>query len=152
MYMHLDTRATDLPCVCTALRKAARAISRVYDDALAVSGLSVSQLAILRAIARAGDEGAPLSRLAETLVMDKTSLYRSLGPLIDADWVSVSPGLRGRTKLARLTEEGRRITAAAAESWESAQSTVVDAFGIGRWTDLQKNIAELTALGVRLGA
>jgi DNA-binding MarR family transcriptional regulator len=137
--------------VCTALRKAARAISRVYDDALAVSGLSVSQLAVLRAVARAGDEGAPLSRLAEALVMDKTSLYRSLGPLIHASWVTVSPGVRGRTKLARLTEEGRRITDGAAESWESAQSKVVDAFGVGRWADLQKNIAELTALGVRLG-
>jgi hypothetical protein len=79
--------AIDLPCACTTLRKAARAISRIYDEALAGAGINVTQLAILRAIGRAGDDGAPLSRLAENLVMDNTSLYRGLGPLIRSRWI-----------------------------------------------------------------
>jgi hypothetical protein len=57
----------DLPCACTTLRKAARAVSRIYDEAVAAAGMNVTQLAILRAIGRAGDGGAPLSRLAESL-------------------------------------------------------------------------------------
>jgi DNA-binding MarR family transcriptional regulator len=150
MYMHRTVTALDLPCACTTLRKATRAGSRIYDDALAAAGINVTQLAILRAIGRAGD-GAPLSRLAESLVMDKTSLYRGLGPLIRSGWVVVTHAGKGRTKLVRLTTEGRRVTDAAAEPWETAQSRVVEAFGVERWAALHESIADLAAVGVRLG-
>jgi len=77
MHMHHDLLAG--PCACTALRKAGRAVSRAYDEALAAHGMSTAQFAILRHVAR----GAPLalSRLAEQLVMDRTSLYRAVAPL-----------------------------------------------------------------------
>jgi DNA-binding MarR family transcriptional regulator len=151
MHMHHKATAIDLPCACTTLRKATRAVSRIYDDALAAAGMNVTQLAILRAIGRAGDGGAPLSRLAETLVMDNTSLYRGLGPLIRAGWVVVKQAGKGRTKLVRLTTKGRRVTDAAAEPWEAAQSRVVEAFGVDRWAALHESIADLAAVGVRLG-
>jgi hypothetical protein len=35
MYIHKHQLAVDLPCACTTMRKAARAISRVYDTARA---------------------------------------------------------------------------------------------------------------------
>jgi len=148
MYMHHKATAIDLPCACTTLRKATRAVSRIYDDALAAAGMNVTQLAILRAIGRAGDGGAPLSRLAEGLVMDKTSLYRGLGPLIRSGWVVVTQAGKGRTKLVR---KGRRVTDAAALPWEAAQSRVVEAFGVKRWAALHESIADLAAVGVRLG-
>jgi DNA-binding MarR family transcriptional regulator len=151
MYMHRTATAIDLPCACTTLRKATRSVSRIYDDALAAAGMNVTQLAILRAIERAGDGGAPLSRLAESLVMDKTSLYRGLGPLIRSGWVVVTQAGKGRTKLVRLTTEGQRVTNAAAEHWEAAQSRVVEAFGVERWAALHESIAELAAVGIRLG-
>jgi DNA-binding MarR family transcriptional regulator len=151
MHMHHAASAIDLPCACTTLRKATRAVSRIYDDALAAAGMNVTQLAILRAIGRAGDGGAPLSRLAESLVMDKTSLYRGLGPLIRSGWVVVTQAGKGRTKLVRLTTKGRRVTDAAAEPWEAAQSRVVEAFGVKRWAALHASIADLAAVGVRLG-
>jgi DNA-binding MarR family transcriptional regulator len=150
MHMHYRATAVDLPCACTTLRKATRAVSRIYDDALAAAGMNVTQLAILRAIGRAGDGGAPLSRLAENLVMDNTSLYRGLGPLIRSRWVVVRAG-KGRTKLVRLTAKGQRVTDAAAEPWGAAQSKVVEAFGVERWAALHKSIVELAAVGVRLG-
>jgi DNA-binding MarR family transcriptional regulator len=74
--------AIDLPWACTTLCKVTRALSRIHDDALAAVGMNITQFAILRVIGRAGDGGVPLSRLAESLVMDKTSLYLSLSPLI----------------------------------------------------------------------
>src|ERR1700677_352061 len=143
MHMHHGTAAIDLPCACTTLRKATRALSRVYDDALARAGMNVTQLAILRAIGRAGVAGAPLSRLAEGLVMDNTSLYRGLGPLIRSRWVVVTQAGKGRTKLVRLTTRGQRVTEAAAEPWEAAQSRVVEAFGVERWAALHESIAAL---------
>src|SRR5271163_2354199 len=151
MYMHHKRTAIDLPCACTTLRKASRALSRIYDEALAAVGMNITQFAILRVIGRAGDGGIPLSRLAESLVMDKTSLYRGLGPLIRSGWVVVMQAGKGRTKLVCLTNEGRRVTDAAAEPWEAAQSKVVAAFGVQRWAALHGSIADLAAVGVRLG-
>jgi DNA-binding MarR family transcriptional regulator len=151
MHMHNEETAIDLPCACTTLRKATRAVSRIYDDALAAVGINITQLAILRVIGRAGDGGVPLSRLAESLVMDKTSLYRGLGPLIRSGWVVVMQADKGRTKLVCLTTEGRRVRDAGAEPWEAAQSKVVEAFGLERWAALHESIADLAAVGVRLG-
>jgi DNA-binding MarR family transcriptional regulator len=151
MHMHHRATAIDLPCACTTLRKATRAVSRIYDEALAAAGMNVTQLAILRAIGRAADGGAPLSRLAEDLVMDNTSLYRGLGPLIRSRWVVVTQAGKGRTKLVRLTPKGQRVTDAATEPWEAAQSKVVEAFGVKRWAALHKSITDLAAVGVRLG-
>ncbi len=39
-------------CICVNLRRAARAISQLYDEAMAASGLKVTQFSLLRAIER----------------------------------------------------------------------------------------------------
>jgi DNA-binding MarR family transcriptional regulator len=148
--MHLDPSPLQLPCACTSLRKAARAVSRIYDDALASVGMTATQLAILRAIDRAGEGGAALSQLAEGLVMEKTTLYRGLGPLLRLDWIEVAAAAKGRAKFARLTPIGRLAMERAAEPWERAQTRVVEAFGPARWAALQPDIAALAEAGVRL--
>lgn len=152
MHMHSDRSPVDLPCACTTVRKAARAISRVYDDALAGAGMNVGQLAILRAIGRADPAGVALGSLAATLVMDNTSLYRALAPLERAGWVEITPSGTGRAKRVRHTDAGRAATAAAAAAWQAVQSRIVTAFGVARWADVQAAIADLTAIGVQLGA
>jgi hypothetical protein len=55
-------------CSCTALRKASRRISQLYDAALAPSGLKTTQRAILAQISRC--ESTKVGGLAEALVMD----------------------------------------------------------------------------------
>ena len=152
MYMHPEASPLQLPCACTSLRKAARAVSRIYDDALASVGMTATQLAILRAIDRAGEDGVALSQLAEGLVMEKTSLYRGLGPLLREEWIEVFAAAKGRAKLARLTQVGRLAMERAAEPWERAQTRVVEAFGPARWATLQPDIAALAETGVRLQA
>jgi len=148
--MHLDPSPLQLPCACTSLRKAARAVSRIYDDALASVGMTATQLAILRAIDRAGEGGAALSQLAEGLVMEKTTLYRGLGPLLRTEWIEVNAAAKGRAKFARLSSAGRLAMERAAEPWERAQTRVVEAFGPARWAALQPDIAALAETGVRL--
>jgi hypothetical protein len=46
IWARICTPAIDLPCACTTLRKATRALSRIYDDALAAVGMNVTQLAM----------------------------------------------------------------------------------------------------------
>jgi DNA-binding MarR family transcriptional regulator len=144
MRMHRNAAAA-LPCACTSLRKASRAVTRAFDAALAPAGLTSAQLSILRTIGRAGQ--LPLSRLADSLVMDRTSLYRALAPMQLAGWLAVGAGA-GRAKTVSLTDDGRRVAADAAPHWEAAQRRVVEAFGVERWAALQEGIAALTAASV----
>jgi DNA-binding MarR family transcriptional regulator len=126
-------------------------LSRAYDEALAPCGLTVAQLAVLRAIARGAKSGEPLSRLAESLIMDRTSLYRALTPMVKSGWLLIQDGPKGRTKVVQLSKAGARATADATKSWDAVQGKVIGAFGVDRWTALQKVVTELTALGVKLG-
>src|SRR5579871_6541159 len=59
-------------CSCTALRKASRRVSQLYDEALAPCGLRTTQRAILNHIRRAGTPS--IGALAEALVMDRGAL------------------------------------------------------------------------------
>ena len=68
------------PCTCTTIRKAARAVTRFYDEALGRAGLTATQFAVMRAVERAGT--VTMSRVADALVMDRTSLYRTVAPLM----------------------------------------------------------------------
>jgi DNA-binding MarR family transcriptional regulator len=125
----------DSPCACTSLRKAARAVSRVYDDALSGTGMTIAQFSVLRHVARGGE--MPLSRLAEALVMDRTSLYRALAPLERQGWIAVAQAGRGRARIASLTEAGRAAMEGATDSWRKAQERLIGALGPNDWTRLE---------------
>ncbi|MGY4397704.1 DNA-binding MarR family transcriptional regulator [Sphingomonas sp. UYAg733] len=144
MYMHHEDPIADAACACTTLRKAARALSGVYDAALADTGMTIAQFSVLRHIARGGV--VPLSRLAEQLVMDRTSLYRALTPLERQGWVSVAAAPEGRTRIASLTDTGRAAMAEATVPWEAAQQRIVGAFGVEDWRALETMLRTVTAI------
>src|SRR5215472_3395337 len=74
-------------CHCTALRKASRRISQLYDVALAPSGLKTTQRAILAQIGRS--QPTTVGALAEALVMDAGALAHTLKPLERDELVSI---------------------------------------------------------------
>lgn len=141
MHMHHDS--TEGRCACTALRKAARAVSRVYDDALSDKGISTAQFAILRHIAR--DEPIGLSQLADQLAMDRTTLYRGLAPLEANGWVSVEQG-KGKSRLASLTSAGRAAMHEAEDDWRQVQARIVAALGADQWKALQSTLRAVTEI------
>lgn len=121
-------------------------MSRFYDEAIGAAGLTTNQFSILRTLAREGD--MPLSRLAEQMVMDRTSLYRTLGPLTRAGHVVIADGDRGRAKLAGITAGGRAAMEAAREHWEAAQGRIVGTFGAEGWAALEQTLKGLTRIAV----
>ncbi|MES2441495.1 MAG: MarR family winged helix-turn-helix transcriptional regulator [Pseudomonadota bacterium] len=129
------------PCACTTLRKAARAVGRVYDEALADAGMTTAQFAILRHVARG--EPVPLSRLADSLAMDRTSLYRALAPIEAKGWVTVSAG-PGKAKLATLAPEGRAAMEGAEGDWAAVQQRIVGTMGAETWAGLEADLRALT--------
>jgi DNA-binding MarR family transcriptional regulator len=115
-------------CSCTALRKATRRISQLYDAALAPSGLKITQRAILAQIGRAGSTNVGM--LAEALVMDAGALAHTLRPLERDGFVSidVNPDDR-RHRLISLTSAGQAKLAETDALWSKAQAGFDAAFG-----------------------
>jgi hypothetical protein len=66
--------ADESPCSATAMRKATRRMTQLYDDALAPAGLRTTQYAILEALHRKADAPPSMGELAETLVLDRSAL------------------------------------------------------------------------------
>src|SRR5258707_7844695 len=66
-------------CTCSNVRKAARAVTQLVDEGLQPTGLRSTQFTLLVAVALLGE--APVTQLAEELVMDRTTLARNLKPL-----------------------------------------------------------------------
>jgi DNA-binding MarR family transcriptional regulator len=150
MHMHHPrTGAAAMPCASTSLRKASRAVGRLYDAALEPSGLSANQLSILRTIERM--DGPLLARLSERMVMDRTSLYRALAPMERDGWVVIEPA-GGRARRVRLTPEGRAVSESAAEAWDRVQGAFVEAVGLERWESFAATLRELTLTARSLDA
>jgi DNA-binding MarR family transcriptional regulator len=129
-------------CSCLAARRIARAMTRAYDEALAPSGVRITELTMLVAGGVAPD--APLSRLAEVLSLDRTTLTRDLKRLEDRGLLHVVPGEDRRSRVVRLTEEGRAVLAAAFPRWRAAQERL-GATGAVTWPEVAAKVAEATA-------
>jgi DNA-binding MarR family transcriptional regulator len=115
-------------CSCTALRKATRRISQLYDMALAPSGLKTTQRAILAQINRS--EPATVRGLADALVMDPGALAHTLKPLERDGLVTVAVDLNDRrNRRISLTRQGQSKLAETDALWACAQSGFEAAFG-----------------------
>jgi DNA-binding MarR family transcriptional regulator len=115
-------------CNCTALRKASRRISQLYDTALAPSGLKITQRAILAQIGRS--EPTTVGKLAEALVMDPGALAHTLKPLERDGLVVVAvDSADRRNRQISLTRRGRAKLAETDALWEKAQRSFEAAFG-----------------------
>jgi DNA-binding MarR family transcriptional regulator len=129
------------PCVCTSIRKAARVLARTYDAALAPAGMNVTQLAVMRAVLRHPNE--PLSRVAEDLAMDRTSLYRAIQALKKQRWVTLSDGKDNRSRSAAITKSGELALSQADPGWGKTQGDIVDRFGRTEWQVFVRELQRL---------
>ena len=132
------------PCACSRLRRASRAITQLYDGALAPAGLRVTQLSLLRTLQRQGR--LRIGELAAQNLLDRTALSRNLDPLAARKLVAVVPGRDARTREVTLTRRGSAAIASAAPLWESAQREVTRRIGRERLDDLYGVLREMEAL------
>lgn len=114
-------------CAHANLRKALRVVSQAYDAALKPSGLRATQFTLLAVVAGRGE--LPLSKLAEILVMDRTTLTRNLKPLVRQGWLSIGREDDERVRLISATDAGRQIVAEATPLWRDVQSRVSKGLG-----------------------
>ena len=131
-------------CACLNLRKASRAITQMYDEALRPSGLRATQLPVLVTLVSTGT--TTVNRLPDDLVMDRTSLSRLLQPLVAQGLIDMAPGEDRRTRELSITPLGREGVAAAIPMWDGVQGEVLERLGQRRWRDLIDNLSVAAAL------
>src|SRR5437870_12141202 len=81
-------------CNCLALRQAARHVTQFYDHYLVPTGLRATQFSILARLKRLGP--ITINALAEELVMDRTTVGRSIQPLEREGLITVTKGRADR--------------------------------------------------------
>jgi len=132
-----DLSATAM-CTSFNLRKAARAVTQFYDDALRDSGLKSTQFSLLAAASVAGS--APISRLADEMAMDRTTLTRNLKPLEAEGLLRIEAGADRRVRNVTITPEGEALLEKAAPMWRDAQTRMIDKLGDEPWGELLRQL------------
>jgi DNA-binding MarR family transcriptional regulator len=134
-------------CACRNLRRTARAVTQLYDETLRPSGLRITQFTLLVAVALS--EPVPITRLADALDLDRTTLARDLKPLTERGLLEITAGEDKRTRMVRLTSQGREAIARAYPLWQQAQARIVQGSGADRWQAVAGGLEEVAALALR---
>ncbi len=131
-------------CNCLALRQAARHVSQFYDQHLALAGLRTTQFSILANLKRLGP--MTINALARELVMDRTTLGRTMLPLEREGLIAIKDGtLDGRSKELAVTKTGTERLQRAAKLWVEAQRKFEERFGARRAADLRGLLGEVVS-------
>jgi DNA-binding MarR family transcriptional regulator len=139
-------------CTCLALRQASRHVSQFYDQHLAPCGLRTTQFSIL---AKLKEEGRPLTinRLAEVIVMDRTTLGRNILPLQREGLIAVTQGtVDRRSKELYLTDVGLKRLREAWTYWAKAQAGFDAAFGSAKDSKLRALMRAVTSTDLVVAA
>ncbi len=114
-------------CAHANLRQATRVVSQLYDAILKPCGIKATQFTLLAVLDNRGE--MPLTKLAELLVMDRTTLSRNLQPLVKKGWLLVGREKDERIRLISLTQAGRTVVNEATPLWRDAQLRVINGIG-----------------------
>lgn len=138
---NLDLSGTGL-CASFNFRRTARAVSRLYDQAFQPFGITSAQFSILIALAKT--QPSSITRLATTLLTDRTTLTRSLSLMQKQGLLTISPRSVKRQRFLNLTAEGEKVLARVLPVWRDVQDRFVATIGSGHWRKLQNELESLS--------
>ncbi len=126
-------------CTCSNLRQLTRRMTSIYDHHLAADVLTISQYSLLARIGKHGAIG--VIPLAVKMGMDRSTMSRTLKPLISAGWIEmVDLPLEMLTDKrsfgVELTEDGKKKWKAAFPNWRKAQNQINKILGEKMHQDL----------------
>ena len=131
-------------CTLFGIRSASRAVTQLYEEALAPAGLKATQLSILVAAAARPDWTG--SALAAVLHLDRTTLTRNLQPLVRKGLLRVGSGRDLRTNSVGLTPKGHAVLHRAYPLWRKMQRRIMSRMGRRRWESLIRDLASLASI------
>ncbi len=138
--------------MCANLRRASRALTQRYDDALRPLGLRATQFTVLQALSIAGAVNQGV--LGQILAMDSTTLTRTLDIMERHNWIAKRRGKDRREWQIRLSKPGQAQLQRALPAWRSVQHRVHTQLGNDVWESLfnvtNQVARELTGEGEKL--
>ncbi len=136
-------RFFDLPALCPAfnIRAASRIITQLFDEILKPSGLQITQFAVLVGVQIL--DSPSISKLANGLVMDRTTLTRGLKPLENDGLIKITSGDDKRTHFVKITPKGKTALQKTLPYWEKARMVVSEEFGQKHLDGLLKDLASV---------
>jgi len=114
------------------LRKATRLVTQAYDVAMQSTGIKSTQFTLIATVNALGSPA--ITKLAEVMVIDRTTLSRNLKPLINKGLVIVGSEQDQRVRKISLTPEGKTLVSEAMPQWQQIQDTIVSRMGEVRWS------------------
>ena len=133
-----------LECAALCTRMAARAVTRLYDEALRPFDLRITQFTLLVAI----KVGAPnsISRLADRLAMERTTLTRNLQLLERQGLITVAEEGYRRARTMQLTDAGEAKLEETLPVWRETQDRVVATLERQHWDDARRLLEDLSRM------
>ena len=135
-------------CASFNFRRTARAVTRFYDQAFEPFGIRSTQFTILVGIAKT--QPTSMSALAEILVIDRTTLTRSLRLLKQQGLLSVSERSTKRQRFLTLTPRGERVLGESLPAWRHAHEQFVRTVGTDYWTGFRNELEKLAKIALTL--
>ena len=143
----LDLEGTGY-CASFNFRRTARAVTKLYDQALQSSGIRSTQFAILVAVRKA--QPTSIMALGKTLVIDPTTLTRSLRLLQKEGLLTVSKRGEKRQRFVSLTVRGEQALERAIPVWREMQGRFVETIGREYWLNLRRELERLAGVAMDL--
>ena len=112
-------------CLCAAARRESRALSQRFDVELRASGLRIMQFTALATLVQTG--AMTMTRLADFMGLERTTLTRNLKPLLRDQLVEVRQERDGRVRCVAITAKGEAAARAAFPLWKKAQEGALQA-------------------------
>jgi DNA-binding MarR family transcriptional regulator len=112
-------------CVAARTLRAARVVTRQYDQALAEHGITITQFTLMVAIGRHRPHS--LTKLAEGLDIERSTLSRNIAKLRAGGFVETKAV--GRSQELSLTEKGAAILKDVYPKWRDVQTSIEEKLG-----------------------
>jgi len=132
-----------LDCLCASFRRASRALTQHYDQALRPLGLRATQFTVLQALSIA--KGVTQGQLGRILAIDSTTLTRTLEIMSAHGWIAKVPGKDRRVRRLRLAKAGEDLFRRASPRWQQVQSRLRRRMGAEQWDRLLEFTNNVTA-------
>ena len=143
--MHLNNLMPADPCICISTRKAANALTNLYDEALEKSGIKVTQYSLLKTIDRSSE--ITINELSKQTKLNRTTLTRNLAILESDELIElISDPEDLRKSIVRLTKSGEKTLKKAQTSWEEVQKKAKKVLGkdLEFYVELNRRLSELS--------
>ena len=140
----MGKRIDNTTCHCLKMRRSAGNVISFYDQILKPSGVTVRQYSLLYSISE--HDGCSVRELSEYTELDRSTLARSLKPLIKADLIADAKDAGARDSKLSLTEQGQWVCGVATKLWETAQKKFEEKLGAERVKVLEDALEMLQTL------